>query len=156
MLTASSNFNALLQLIGASGTVIKSGVGSPELAEVGNIGDYFARTDGGPGNSAYLKVSGSGTNIGWLPVGPKLEQNLTAQVTGSTSTFTLSGGAKAFHDPAIEVQMDIWLDGQRQVLGGTLDYTATESGGAGTGFDTLNFNFTPRAGSALIAAFLPL
>lgn len=156
MLTASSNFNALLQLIGASGTVIKSGVGSPELAEVGSIGDYFARTDGGPGNSGYLKVSGSGTNVGWVPIGPKLEQNLTAQVTGSTSIFTLLSGAKAFHDPVIEIQMDSWIDGQRQILGGALDYTATESGGAGTGFDTLNFNFTPRAGSALIVAFLPL
>jgi murein DD-endopeptidase MepM/ murein hydrolase activator NlpD len=41
------------------------GTGDPENNVVGDVGDYFARTDGGPGTLYYLKETGAGTNTGW-------------------------------------------------------------------------------------------
>lgn|GEM_PF-2440755 len=154
MLSTSSNFRALLDLIGAAATVVHAGVGSPEGSEIGNIGDIYARLDGGPGNSLYLKVAGNGLNTGWVPGGPALEADLTAQTTPPTSTFTL--GAKAFHNPSIQVVMEVYLNGQQQVRGAGADYTVSESGGPGTGYDTISFTFTPRAGDRLLVFYLPL
>lgn len=158
MVLASTNYNALLQLIGASGAVVKQGIGSPEGSVVGNIGDYFARTDGGTNSAApaYLKVADTGLNTGWVPLAPLITDDLTAQVDGVATSFTLTSGGKAFNDPAKQVVMNIYLNGQRQVVGGTEDYTLSESGGAGTGFDTISFTYTPRSADRLIVNYLPL
>lgn len=155
MLETSSNFRALLDLIGPIG-VIRRGAGSPDGSEVGDIGDIYARTDGGPGNAVYLKVADPGLNTGWVPVGPSLEDDLTSQLDGTATTFTLSSGAKAFHNPAYQIVLEVYLDGQRLIRGGSADYTVAESGGPSTGFDTISFNFTPRADSKLIVLYLPL
>ena len=158
MSVAATNYNALLKLIGASGAVVKQGVGSPEGSVIGTIGDYYARTDGGTNSAApaYLKVTDTGLNTGWVPIAPIITDDLTAQVDGVLSAFALTATGKAFHDPTQQVVMDIYLNGQRQVVGGTEDYTVSESGGAGTGFDTISFTFIPRSADRLIVNYLPL
>jgi len=158
MVLAATNYNALLQLIGASGNVVKQGSGAPYGSIVGNVGDYYARLDGGTNYAApaYLKFSDPGLNTGWVPIAPIITDDLTAQVDGVATSFTLTSGGKAFHDPPKQVVMDIYLNGQRQVVGGTEDYTVSESGGAGTGFDTILFTFTPRSADRLIVNYLPL
>lgn len=158
MILAATNYNALLQLIGASGSVVKQGTGSPEGSVTGNIGDYFARTDGGTNSAApaYLKFQDPGLNTGWVPIGPVLTDNLTTQVDGVASVFTLTSGGKAFHKPSFQIELEVYLNGQRQILGGSGDYTVSESGGAGTGFDTISFTFTPRSADRLVVSYLPL
>lgn len=158
MLVSSSNFNALLQLIGASGAVVHQGSGSPEGSVVGEIGDYFARTDGGTNSAApaYVKFADSGLNTGWVPLAPELTDDLTSQVDGVASSFMLTAGGKAFHNPSFQIEITVYLNGQRQVLGATEDYTVSESGGAGTGFDTVSFTFTPRSADRLIVTYLPI
>lgn len=156
MTTASSNFGFLLQLIGTGGIpAVHVGTGDPEGSETGNIGDIYLRTDGGPGNSLYLKQAGGAGNTGWVSAGPAITDDLTAQVTGTTAVFTLNGGAKAYHNTTLGIQMRVSLNGIEMREGAGNDWTASESGGAGTGFDTITFNTTPGAGYALLVEYLP-
>jgi len=151
--TAQSNVGALLQLIGGSGNVF-SGAGSPEGVQTADIGDVFQRTNGGPGNSLYLKVADSGGNTGWVPSGPLLEEDLSSQVDGVVTTFNMTGNA--FQSVAFQILVEVRLNGVGMRQGATNDYTITESGGLGTGFDTVEFNYTPTSDDILIVRFLPL
>ena len=154
MTTASSNFGFLLQLIGTGGIpAVHVGAGDPEGSETGNLGDIYLRTDGGPGNSLYVKQAGGGGNTGWIPAGPALIEDLTAQVTGFTPVFTLS--SKAYHNTVLGIEIQVALNGIKMREGAGNDFTASESGGVGTGFDTITFNFTPAAGYALLVEYLP-
>jgi hypothetical protein len=44
---------------------IITGTGTPEGAQIANVGSLFLRTDGGAGTSLYVKESGTG-NTGWV------------------------------------------------------------------------------------------
>jgi len=44
----------------------------------------------------------------------------------------------------------VWFQGQRLFAGPTCDYVLSESGGVGTGFDTVTFTFAPPATSNLV------
>jgi hypothetical protein len=155
LVTASSNFGFLLSLIGSGGIpAIHIGAGDPEGSEVGNIGDVYLRTDGTFGNSIYSKQATVGST-GWVPVGPRLTDDLTSQATGFTSIFTLNGGAIAFHNTVAGIEMFVHVNGIRQREGGANDFTASESGGGGTGFDTITFTFTPDSGDVILVDYLP-
>lgn len=47
------------------GAKVLTGMGSPQSAVVGNVGDLFTRKDGGAGTTLYVKESGNETNTGW-------------------------------------------------------------------------------------------
>lgn len=42
------------------------GSGTPENAEIGDVGHIFLRTNGGANTTLYVKESGNGTNTGWI------------------------------------------------------------------------------------------
>ena len=155
MVTASSNYGFLLTLIGSGGIPsIHIGVGDPEGSENGNIGDIFLRTDGTFGNSIYHKQANSGGSTGWVPGGARITDDLTAQATGATTIFVLNAGAKAYHSLVSDIQIWVHVNGVRQREGALNDYSVTESGGAGTGFDTITFTYTPDAGDHILVDFL--
>jgi hypothetical protein len=45
-----------------------TGLGNPQEAVAGNVGDLFQRVDGGAGSSLYVKEAGNGTKSGWRAV----------------------------------------------------------------------------------------
>jgi hypothetical protein len=75
----------------------------------------------------------------------RLDATPSGVINGSNTTFTLPESFIPSGDLAIRV----YRNGQRQTLGD--DYTVTESGGAGTGFDTIEFAApcAPKDGSVL-------
>jgi len=150
----SSNYGFLLSLIGSGGIpAIHVGTGDPEGSEAGNVGDIFLRTDGTFGNSIYFKQVGTGTT-GWVPGGPRVTHDLTAQATGSTAIFVLNSGAKGFHSLTADILFHIHVNGVRQLEGIVNDFTVSESGGAGTGFDTITFTYLPESGDHILVDFL--
>lgn len=150
MPTANSNFGFLLQLINSGGPLI--GAGDPEGAVTGDLGDIWLRTDGGPGNSLYLKQANGGGDTGWVPAGPPLTADLSAQADGVATVFTLAD--KAFHSIALDIIAEVQVNGLRQREGVSEDFVFSESV-VGQGFDTLTFNFTPQAGDVVFLRYLP-
>lgn len=67
-----------------------SGVGSPETAVTGNVGDLWSRTNGGGGTTLYIKESGTG-NVGWTAVASGGGGSITSIVAGTG----LSGGGSS-------------------------------------------------------------
>lgn len=53
---------ALFQSLGLQ--IVQRGVGTPEGAVVGKIGDLYVATNGGATTTLYVKTSGTG-NTGW-------------------------------------------------------------------------------------------
>jgi len=155
MVTSSTNYGFLLALIGSGGIpAIHIGAGDPEGSETGNIGDVFLRTDGTFGNSIYSKQAVSGGTTGWVPMGPYITDDLSAQANGITSIFTLNASATAFHSTTAGIEMRVTVNGVRQNEGSANDFTASESGGPGTGFDTITFTYVPLTGDAILVDFL--
>jgi len=61
--------NAQIQFNNTAGTSsckVIWGDGTPESAVVGNVCDFYLRTDGGAGSTFYVKESGAATNTGWV------------------------------------------------------------------------------------------
>ncbi len=75
----------------------------------------------------------------------KLDITPTGVIDGSNRVFTLPEAFIASGDLVLRV----YRNGQRQTLGS--DFTVSESGGAGTGFDTITFavECTPKVGAVL-------
>lgn len=73
--------------------------------------------------------------------------------TGNPRIFTT---AVKFVHTATESEK-LYYNGQLQEHGATEDYTASESGGAGTGYDTITFvRFTPRPTANIRIDYTPL
>lgn len=66
-------------------------------------------------------------------------------VFSTTSPFLRTGG----------VQEMVYLRGVRRYEGALADYEAVESGGLGTGYDTIVFASPPRPGDALLIDYYP-
>lgn len=49
----------------------------------------------------------------------------------------------------------LYLNGVRQFEGATCDYTRSESGGVGTGFDTVTFAFSLHASDTILIDYTP-
>ena len=80
-------------------------------------------------------------------------QPLVGTLDGVNAVFTLPGGEKAIHDPP-RSQIKLYRNGYRQALGVGCDYTVSESGGAGTGFDTLTLDPAPRSYEILLVDYV--
>ena len=72
-------------------------------------------------------------------------------IDGVRTTFTVSGGLNYVHNGVTDEQL--LYNGVVQDEGPGCDYTAVESGGAGTGFDTVELAFAPRIGDNLAITF---
>lgn len=79
----------------------------------------FSGGGGGPGTRVYNEV-------------------LAGPINGTNTVFTTS----AEFTPGSEA---VYFNGVRQTAGAGNDYTISESGGAGTGYDTIIFDVAPRA-----------
>lgn len=70
---------------------------------------------------------------------------------GSNSVFTLPGSDKFTHNlPFLTIQ--IYLNGQRLKL--LEDYFVSESGGLGTGYDTVTLELSPLPDDVLLADYV--
>lgn len=67
---------------------------------------------------------------------------LDGTVNGVNQVFTLPSSEIAVHNsPGLKIK--VYYNGQRLHEGLTNDFVVSESGGAGTGFDTVTLNFAP-------------
>lgn len=82
---------------------------------------------------------------------PYREQvSLVGLVDGSNVTYTTP---ECFQQDPPDFQIKVFRNGQQQTLGG--DYSVSESGGAGTGYDTVTFELecTPKVGEILLVDY---
>lgn len=81
------------------------------------------------------------------------DEQLVGAINGVNQVFTLPNSEKALVvDPGVKIK--VYYNGQRFHEGGANDFSSSESGGAGTGFDTVTFNFvTPIAGDIVTADY---
>lgn len=75
---------------------------------------------------------------------------LTGTINGVNTTFTTP---EAFVRVIGGETISVYYNGQRLFEGGSDDYTLGESGGAGTGFDTVTTTFAPLAGDVLTSDY---
>lgn len=81
------------------------------------------------GEFDYIRRKGEGQVVGALPSGV---------IDGVNTLFTTSS---FFQEDSIAV----YYNGQRLRRGASNDYVVSESGGIGTGFDTIDLTFAPRS-----------
>lgn len=72
---------------------------------------------------------------------------------GINATFVLPGGEKAIHSPG-GIVIRAYKNGRRLQLGAGCDFTVSESGGAGTGYDTLTYETAPKSDDNLVVDFI--
>lgn len=90
-----------------------------------------------------------------LAVHLREDEQLVGATNGVNITFILPNGDKAINqEPGAKVK--VFYNGQRLHEGGVNDFTVTESGGAGTGFDTVFLTFSPLAGDLVSADYIKL
>jgi len=70
----------------------------------------------------------------------RVGEALSGAINGINTVFTTA--AKFVHLPPGET-IRVYFNGQRLLRGGGLDFTVAESGGPGTGYDTLMLGFAP-------------
>lgn len=75
---------------------------------------------------------------------------------GLVTSFTAPGGVIFEYDPATGRQPAVYINGVRMLEGASNDYVVSESGGAGSGFDTFTFVYPPRVGDNLVIDFTPV
>lgn len=78
---------------------------------------------------------------------------LLGTLDGVNTVFTIPGGEKAVHLPP-GLQIKLYRNGVRQKLGVACDYTVSESGGLGTGFDTVTVDPAPKSYEILLVDFV--
>jgi hypothetical protein len=77
--------------------------------------------------------------------------NLVGPINGSNVVFYMPGGEKYTHNlPFISIQL--YYNGQRLIL--LDDYLIFESGGSGTGYDTVILEVAPKPGDKVHADYI--
>ena len=71
---------------------------------------------------------------------------------GANTTFTIPGGEKAFHSGNLIIRA-FW-EGQKLQFGLGNGYTVAESGGPGTGFDTVLLTRAPKVDDNVTVDFV--
>jgi len=71
----------------------------------------------------------------------RIGQELVGAVNGINQTFLIPSGEKFVHTPP-GLSVQVYYNGQRLLI--VDDYAVSESGGAGTGFDTITTVVTPK------------
>lgn len=82
------------------------------------------------------------------------DEQLVGATNGINQVYVLPYGEKALvADPGIKIK--VYYNGQRLHEGGANDYTTSESGGAGTGFDTVTLiHVAPKPGDIVTADYI--
>jgi hypothetical protein len=76
---------------------------------------------------------------------------LVGAINGANTVFTTPDDFE--HDPS-GASIAVYYNGMRLEGGTGCDYTVSESGGAGTGFDTVTLTFAPKSGDKLLADYI--
>lgn len=102
---------------------------------------------GPPGPQGLPGIRGA-DGVGIAETKWKFHQDLTPSPDGVETEFFLPGGDKARHAvPGFMVR--IVYNGQELKHGAGADFTMSESGGAGTGYDKAKLCFAPKTGDLL-------
>ena len=149
------NFNSDVVFGGSvSLTNLLSGTLSPEGAVAAAVSTIFQRTDGGAGNSLYVKMGGGVGMNGWAPMGPRVVENFVSP-GGIGIPFTTG---RAVFDDTVSLGIDnitvFWngvLQRQDQGAPGSDDY-AVVFGGASA---TVTFTVDPPATDLVTICYLP-
>lgn len=100
-----------------------------------------------------LSSTGQGLTPFQLAAHLRQDEQLIGATNGANITFILPNGDKAINqEPGAKVK--VYYNGQRLHEGGTNDFTVSESGGAGTGFDTVLLQFSPLSGDLVSADYI--
>lgn len=95
-----------------------------------------------------MPVGGSYFAVGG---GVKVLQPVAGTVNGMNTVFTV---AETFiHDGSTDEA--VYLRGLARDEGVGKDYVASESGGIGTGYDTITFTQAPRPGDVILITYYP-
>ncbi len=92
--------------------------------------------------------TGPGSTTGGSPSTRVYNEVLTGTINGANTSFTTGVDYTAGNEA-------VFYNGLRQREGASCDYTRAESGGAGTGFDTIVFAVAPRTGDNLLIDYDP-
>lgn len=83
------------------------------------------------------------------------DEQLVGATNGANITFVLPNGDKAINqEPGAKIK--VAYNGQRLHEGGANDFIVSESGGVGTGFDTVFLSFSPLSGDLISADYIKL
>ena len=95
-----------------------------------------------PIETVVVEVSTVPPSVGFVP---RVRQPLVGDIDGSNTVYT--SALKFMHDGVRDEVL--CYNGVEQDEGVGDDYVASESGGPGTGFDTITMSFAPRPGDKL-------
>lgn len=116
----------------------------------------YVASNGRPGTTpgTLVQVIGSAlsTDVVLIWPDPRVERPsaaLVGAINGANTVFTTP-------EKLVKSSLRVLMNGVQLEEGAGNDYTVTESGGPGTGFDTITFlGFAPRVGDKLFASYLP-
>lgn len=92
---------------------------------------------------------GDGTGGGVVDLEPRTNVVPIGSINGSNTVFSTPDDF--IHDGT--TNESVYLRGKRLLEGVGNDYVASESGGAGTGYDTLTFAVAPKAGDNILVDY---
>ncbi len=118
------------------------------------------------GKSIVIRVGIPGLRGAIGPTGPqgtpgvgipvtdlRYDRELAGTKNGTNKIFTLPGGDKGINE-VVGVKVAVWINGVRKHEGAGDDFTISESGGSGTGYDTITFVFiAPISRDRLVADY---
>jgi len=132
---------------------------------------YFVGSDSQPAAAGDANFPGAGSQKQQIGVATDDDELLfrAMDVVGETGTsggryynqpLTPTGDPKIFTTAMAFVHLGVgsekvFYNGQKLEEGSGSDYVVSESGGAGTGYDTIELEFTPRSGSNWAVDFAP-
>lgn len=100
-----------------------------------------------------LTPTGQGLTPFQLAAHLRQDEQLLGDIDGVNATFTLPNGDKAINQTT-GAKILVKYNGQALHEGGSNDFTVSESGGAGTGFDTVLLAFSPLPGDLISADYI--
>lgn len=100
-----------------------------------------------------LTSDGQGLTPFQLAAHLRQDEELVGATNGVNITFILPNGDKAINQ-TIGAKILVKYNGQALHEGASNDFTVTESGGAGTGFDTVLLEFSPLPGDLIAADYI--
>jgi hypothetical protein len=103
----------------------------------------------GPGDSVVLNIAS--LTVAGRHIIRDFQQALTGPQDGFNTVFTTS----SYFIPSGPSKESFYLNGVLLRQGVTEDYTVSESGGVGTGFDTITMAFAPRSNDWLAIDYCP-
>lgn len=77
---------------------------------------------------------------------------LDGVIDGANKTFTVPASEKFVQSGNVHIR--VYLNGQRLFAGASNDYTVSESGGVGTGYDTVDLSIAPVTGDLVTVDFV--